>query len=382
MKKMHFDYWTIEFNRSLSTMGGGNSPGVLVDRETGAIQRFRKGDVPKDLLLESWEKTAQGNDRKMLDAEELIEADPMMSFFWRYHMLEHAADATKTCSMREYEAVYNFHVAGLKVFNIRRELIKALLLTDLKAEVKFVKLPYPCVYLSFEPFGKYISNPDGTRQEIAGMYVFRTTFGVKESIRFVMVSRASDERGAGNLAFGRFDIKSENELITREKVFRQYRADPTAFDLSLPEDPAKPEMHVGGCMQLCVNVLLYISSCEDIPFVRSNVPEIKRKFNAAKSGGKRKNLQRKLDRSSKITGYIDVGVGFKRPLGSATSVKGELTYRFTVRGHWRKQWIGSDKWPQREENPRRQKMKWIEPFEKGPDGAEVVNRPYRVGEDS
>ena len=56
--------------------------------------------------------------------------------------------------------------------------------------------------------------------------------------------------------------------------------------------------------------------------------------------------------------------------GISTGVGDKLQVRFMVRGHWRRQ-------PHGQENQER-KLIWIQPHFKGPDIAEIVNKPYLV----
>lgn len=46
-------------------------------------------------------------------------------------------------------------------------------------------------------------------------------------------------------------------------------------------------------------------------------------------------------------------------------------HRFMVRGHWRR---ANSNWKD-------QRMRWIEPYWKGPDLATIIERQYQLGED-
>ena len=54
--------------------------------------------------------------------------------------------------------------------------------------------------------------------------------------------------------------------------------------------------------------------------------------------------------------------------------KWKLDKKIYVSGHWRSQWYGSDK-----EGTRRRDLIFIQPYEKGPEFAEMINRKYQVG---
>jgi len=124
-----------------------------------------------------------------------------------------------------------------------------------------------------------------------------------------------------------------------------------------------------------LNVLLYLGSSEaDVMEHLSPRGALKE---LAQQSPKRKKLLRRAEEVSELPftsvgsrlGVIDVA----KPVVSSESADMamyQLGTRFMVRGHWRQQPFGP--------GSSQRRLVWIKPYFKGPDMAELINRPYVV----
>jgi hypothetical protein len=115
-------------------------------------------------------------------------------------------------------------------------------------------------------------------------------------------------------------------------------------------------------MRIIANSILYLASAD--PDISAGLREPPRTGGSTLSSKEK----RKLERSVTPLDYTLVGRATTGYSGPPASVGKELTKRFKVRGHWRNQAHG----PGRTER----RFRHIEPFWKGPDAAEVINKTY------
>ena len=128
-----------------------------------------------------------------------------------------------------------------------------------------------------------------------------------------------------------------------------------------------------------LNAALYLSSADaEMREVLSPRAGLEARVAAMRSAPKRKRLR---DEARKISAldYVDVGAslgpirvepGREAPGASGAPTGIRRNVRFLVRGHWRHQAHGPARSLRR--------LLWIRPFYKGPEMADLVNRPYVV----
>jgi len=124
---------------------------------------------------------------------------------------------------------------------------------------------------------------------------------------------------------------------------------------------------------ILINSILYINSVNaDIKedWLYRNTAEKLRKA----KGKRKRDLRERLNNGGKV---FRVGHSIRLPQISDSekheSCGNKLGVRFQVRGHWHTYWIGSNRF-----GTRAQKLKWIAPYWKGPEMAEVVHGTYVV----
>lgn len=129
--------------------------------------------------------------------------------------------------------------------------------------------------------------------------------------------------------------------------------------------------------RLVLNAVLYLSS-EAPELIARTSPhqEIQAKAMGLQSLSKRRKALQSMGRFSGLD-YEEVGASVGAIViqkgeaeGAAGAGGGKPLVRFMVRGHWRQQAHGVGR--------QARKLIWIRPFYKGPDLAEVINKPYLV----
>jgi len=95
-----------------------------------------------------------------------------------------------------------------------------------------------------------------------------------------------------------------------------------------------------------------------------------------KKGRARRDLKRRIEDSGRV---FRLGHYIHIPQGSEGEKRahqgGHVNVRFLVRGHWHTYWTGSNRF-----GNRRQVLKWLKPYWKGPETADTVHGTYVVKE--
>jgi len=169
--------------------------------------------------------------------------------------------------------------------------------------------------------------------------------------RFLSVTFAFDALGADLPSLKHREVPTGSEASVR------------AFLESVGPNPAAspdlPDRHpLRGLLRLVINAILYATSAGVAPEVRK-VP--------AKKGSTR-GVEPSSDSVYYLPGKIDIrGVRQLQKLQRAPGGR-QMVSRFMVRGHWRrplKNWTD-------------QRLRWIEPYWKGPELAAAIEKAYRL----
>lgn len=123
-----------------------------------------------------------------------------------------------------------------------------------------------------------------------------------------------------------------------------------------------------------INSILYINSVNaDVReeyLEQRLIPRLKKK-----SGKAKRNLKQHIESRGKVFRvghYISIpqisGGGERKPPQG-----GKVSVRFMVRGHWHTYWIGSNRFGTKKQN-----LKWLMPYWKGPETADIVHGVYSV----
>jgi hypothetical protein len=128
--------------------------------------------------------------------------------------------------------------------------------------------------------------------------------------------------------------------------------------------------------RIILNAALYISSADaELEHRPSDQETLKEQIERIASRVKRQELKQAARHASRLP-YIVVGASipavesFEAIPSSAPEGKRTLSVRFTVRGHWRHQACG----PGLKDHV----LRFIKPYNKGPEMAALINKPYLV----
>lgn len=283
----------------------------------------------------------------------------------------------QSCTL-DYLSVLNFELYDRKTFYISNGLAEHLTQTKLDAPSEYVRLPFPsCLFFYTEhevikAFSRVVDRqPDLT----VPISVFASSVPAEEGDRKIILAcwQANYER---NLAV----IK--RELLVREdwSIDRMLKTD--WHDIyEIDEGPDDSDFYGGKNLDFfrtVLNTILYLASNDpDIVEKLSNRENISERIRNTKSNAKLRKL-RKRAKSLSALDYKLVGSGtdsikVRKPSqsGDQHGVKtNKYAKRILVRGHWRNQPYG--------EGMSKRKLIWIKPYYRGPDMAEVVNKPYDV----
>lgn len=125
--------------------------------------------------------------------------------------------------------------------------------------------------------------------------------------------------------------------------------------------------------RIILNAVLYISSADaELEHRLSDQETVEQEIDQISSRVKRQELKQAARHASRLP-YIVVGAGVPAVEAITTfapEAKRSLSVRFTVRGHWRRQACG----PGLKDHV----LRFIKPYNKGPEMATLINKPYLV----
>lgn len=265
-----------------------------------------------------------------------------------------------------------FHLCQLKrneekIFYITKDLSVKLADTNLNISSRFLKSPFSEIYVQIERgLFEIIDADDLTKVAVDGFYVFFNN----QEIRIMVVGiLESTELIPFNdsVFYFRFDLP-EGKL--HDIVERQ-------MEMASPQElkATKGDINQHKLKELTFfifNVLLYITSKD--PDIINMLPE-KVDISNKKSKKKIKKAIQKNNKTSSLP-YILVGKKIKSEEVNAVANAGGIVHwklekRIYVEGYWRIQWYGS-------KDDKYAKHIFIEPYYKGPELAELINKKYKV----
>jgi hypothetical protein len=262
-----------------------------------------------------------------------------------------------------------FKKSGEKVYRIEDNLAVMLSQTSLKkVETKFVRCPFPTIYLQI-PKMYQLKDPETGLHFVEGIYISETP----DFFRLLCVG-AKNEHSQHELddCLFFFKIFKTRETIEECLDYTDDHIHKTEADreYDLPDNYKNLGREV---FNFVVNCLLYITGANaDLKWVNRRA-EVEARLRRVK-GSKRAKLERQL---SNAHPYCSVGgsivIDRSRDREPSECEKGsgtKLSYRFSVAGHWKRQHYG-EKWS-------KEKMIFVEPYNKGPELADVVNKIHRV----
>lgn len=296
-----------------------------------------------------------------------------------FHPLKAEEDANTLASHVHYAANHELH--HRKTFWVDETLAWALLNTELDVPGACLRLPFPCAAFVFaDPSTRELADSllEGDARGVARprpvqmitVYVVRGTVRAEGTdVRFAFLLDRGDEddpRSDG------WPYLLARDLVVRPNDRLDAILDSRADDLP-PGGPdpvfLAPEMK--KLVHLTINAILYSTSRLLEP--KTLAPEGRtvrgRPRGERGRGGDRSSDKRYSDEDVfHLPGTIDITSVRRLQELDRTQSGAQILRRFMVRGHWRR---AAPSWMD-------QRLRWIEPYWKGPDMGMVIERAYRL----
>lgn len=303
----------------------------------------------------------------------------------------------------EYHCLVNFALSGKKIFYFSNNLMDHLVNTEINLKAKFINLPFESCMFVFT--SRNAINAMHNIRGTSGRWEINTTgldYSAPISV-FLTMHPVSSELPGRKLIICAWHARLPNKsylMLKRElyldDTWTLEEALHTDWEKLTPNDigiglgarkkidtiePIADEaFYTDGLVffRMVLNTILYLSSDKtelisrispraEVDAKAQNASSMAKRRKILQTGGKYSELDyAEVGRSvepiviqeTKTTGNIPLGIG-KKPM-----------VRFIVRGHWRHQPCGLERQERR--------LIWIRPFFKGPDIANIVNKPYVV----
>ncbi|MBI2393233.1 MAG: hypothetical protein HYV09_26850 [Deltaproteobacteria bacterium] len=267
----------------------------------------------------------------------------------------------------------NFELHHRKLFWVDESLAWMLTETRLDIEGRELRLPFPSFALAFADRGTL---------EVAEACLRRDQSYLRDAplrIMTVHVTRVPEPEDVVGLELAFFfDDGREGAwpyLVARslhvrpsDHLERILASRPPGVDVDAIDDIFRSD-ELGRLVHLVINAILFTTSCEE-PWRVLSSPVAGVRAKMVGWGKKRRAEGARLLRESSseevyhLPGKIPIAQ--VRALREARRTGGQMFARFMVRGHWRR---AQASWED-------QRVRWIEPYWKGPDMATVVEREY------
>ncbi|MBF0306746.1 MAG: hypothetical protein HQL41_13970 [Alphaproteobacteria bacterium] len=281
-------------------------------------------------------------------------------------------DAIQEALVYDYATMLNFKAFGQKTFYFSENLVERLANTELNVAAAMVVPPFrACLFVLDDDISRnalYAIHgkpaPAPTGEPISVFVTVRPRAGGGRTLS-MMIWHADDKRS-------RMFVKRELLLADGARVENALKTD---WATILPPDQVwvdeAPFYNDGfRFFRIVVNGILYLgSSSPDVSGELRAEDRIPAPAMGMSAKGRR-HLEHKKATSTRLP-YIEVG-GVVRPLGSPAgqSSKSRVEVRLLVRGHWKSQVHGP--------GMTLRKLIHVEPYWRGPEMAELVDRPYLV----
>ena len=257
----------------------------------------------------------------------------------------------------------NFELHRRKVFWVDAALSYMLEHTELDVAGGELRVPFPSFALALTDrhalsLGERLlarTKDDPLRGQILRVLTVYLTEVRRGEDRALEIVLALDALGADLPSLVRYEVPGAEASV---RAFLDGVAPPPPV-----ADPPLPDVNpVRGLLRLVMNAVLYATSSGVTPEVRTAAPRAPRQPKSLLAP------PRSSDSVYFLPGTIDIrAVRRFQELERAPEGRAMLS-RFMVRGHWRRPQKG---WTD-------QKLRWIEPYWKGPDMAVVIERAYKL----
>jgi hypothetical protein len=261
----------------------------------------------------------------------------------------------------------NFITDNKRIFKISKNLIDRLNYTDCKSDISYVKAPYNHIYIQF-PYNFAKMEIERFEKGVEGVYLNTNN----NTLSMIIVPRAKidfDGGSFGNIAslscmpITQIDLSKK---ITIKKIVNNFKESMDDFnDVD------------GYVITTIIKVLMYMSSVNNDMGIVTPVENTKT--------SKKKKLKKKKTTLpyEYVGGNIVINNNNNFTNGSGNGTGRQITTKFMVRGHYHGFWMNlNDDIPSHQivdiKDDKMLVRKWVEPFWKGSEFAEVVLKDYKV----
>ena len=294
-----------------------------------------------------------------------------------------------------YYALLNFEFFGTKTFYLQDGLVQHLACTEMNIVAPLFELPFPaCMFVltSRESIDAFYQMHWAAHPEQHGRKL--VDYKAPISVFLVMTPKASDQpyRQLNIIAF-HANREEYHLMVTRRLCLHDdwTLGEALTTDWANLDAQIAKRKHVNNESQwetvedslfyadgllffrIILNAVLYISSADaELEHQPSDQETVKQEIDRIPSRVKRQELKQAARHASRLP-YIVVGASVPTAEDiptSAPEAKRSLSVRFTVRGHWRHQACG----PGLKDHI----LRFIKPYIKGPEMADLINKPYLV----
>lgn len=277
-------------------------------------------------------------------------------------------------------ALYSFQVHGKKIYEIAPNLAKRFSATNIKAvPSELLKMPFKHILLEIPTGALSIDHHDGTSSVIKSMYVFEmptgwgtggdeSAYGIYgRCLKFVVFSNNNNAMHF----FMTLDAAEVHEALDKSiEYIREYLE-------KRNEGRRLTDMEINNVRRVfdfALKSLLYITGMNSDVVYYDGSAELFPQLRRVKSPGKRKEIERRIRNAGSARYRVGSKIIIQRREQEMYDgiEKGlwKLSYRFIVQGHFRHQACG--------ERHSERRLIYLEPYWKGPEYAEVVNKPHLV----
>jgi hypothetical protein len=266
-----------------------------------------------------------------------------------------------------------------KIYYVTPQLAVKLAQTDLNVDSYFIRSPFREIYIQIDPGLFTITDLQGT-YPVQGFYAYlkedkQTDTKEIRIMASAVLPKVAEIPFNDTLFYYRLNLK-------RGKIKEQIKEDieknvQGKMDEIIRFGGKQNIDHIEEFTYFVFNILLYITSKN--PDIREQLPvDFKARIEGKKSIDKIRKLKKMAGRSTSYP-IIIIGDNIKDETNQIEEIRRaggvgnwKLTKRVYVSGHWRTQWYG-------ESGAKESDVIFIEPYTKGPELAEVINKRYQVG---
>lgn len=279
----------------------------------------------------------------------------------------------------DYRCVLNFTLGGKKSFYFSDGLVQQLADTEMNVRADLLRLPFPsCMFVftsrdAINSFHKFMPADRELLYDVP-LTVFVSEFqpltGEDSRCLEIWAFHGADGR---LLAGASRNLALCDGMSIEEVLKTDWRSTHRGAEEESTRGSGIDLFYTDGLhfFRIVVNAILYASSINaeltDCPSIHDGLEE---RLKTLKSLARR-DLYRAAQKASFLP-YVLVGGSVKEVSGSRSASEAlasrTLTVRFSVRGHFRNQAFGP--------GHSQHRLKFIEPYLKGPEMADLVNKPY------